>query len=124
MTLPFLFLTFTGCSKDEEESTLSFDRSTIIGTWTITDHEGEIEWYWIAPGGTLTFKTDGTCQTGFTMEDSWKIENGNVATYYQKTLEPMLIYTLLSVNNGEYRVKVRGTLDESNLSRIIKMKKN
>lgn len=57
------------------------------------------------------------------MENAYRIKNGRVETYYKDTEEPMLIYTLQNNNNGILSVKVSGTLDESNLSVSIKMKR-
>lgn len=109
---------------DEDNSSIPFETNTIIGEWTITEVSGNSEWYWIEKGETLTFKSDGSCQTGFSMENAFKIQNGRVETYYKKTAEPILIYTLRNNSNGMLTVKVSGTLDESNLSVIIKMKKD
>lgn len=118
-----LSLVFAGCSKDDDSSSVVFDKSKAVGKWTITNVSGNSTWYWISEGNTLTFNSDGTCSTGFSMENSWKIENGCIATYYAKTSEPCLIYNLLSIDGSDYNVKVIGTLDESNESVIIKMKK-
>ncbi len=115
---------FTSCSKDDSDSSVSFDNSKVVGTWSITSTEGTTSWNWINTGNVLTFNSDGTCSTGFSMENSWKIESGKVCTYYKKTEEPMLIYTLLSVEGSTYRIKVQGTLDEKDLSVIINVNKN
>ena len=115
---------FSSCSSsDDDTPSLAFDTNTIVGKWTITDVSGNSDWYWIAEGKTLEFKNDGSCQTDFNMENAYKIKNGKIETFYKATEEPMLIYTLQANNNGVLTVKVSGTLDESNLSVIIKMKK-
>lgn len=113
----------SSCSKDESDSTVPFDNSKVVGNWAITSTEGTTSWDWINTGNVLTFNSDGTCSTGFSMENSWKIESGKVCTYYKKTEEPMLIYSLLSAEGSTYRVKVKGTLDEKNLSVIINVNK-
>lgn len=120
-----LSFSITACSsEDDDNSSLAFDSNTIVGEWTITEVSGNSEWYWIKEGKTLTFKNDGSCLTGFSMENAYRIKNGRVETYYKDTEEPMLIYTLQNNNNGILTVKVSGTLDESNLSVSIKMKRN
>lgn len=123
LCLVALSIIFTGCSKDGDEPNVFFDNSKVIGSWTITSIEGTSEWYWISNGNTFFFNSDGSCSTGFSMENSWKIENGRVCTYYKKTSEPALIYSLLSAEGSTYRIKVQGTLDESDLSVIIVVKK-
>ena len=55
------------------------------------------------------------------MEDSYKIESGQVKTYYAETMEPMYVYELLGKNGNMLTVKMKGTLDESNLSIVFKM---
>ena len=102
---------------------MSFDKSTIVGTWTINSVSGTSVWRWIAEGKQLTFNSNGTCVTEFSMEDSWKLESGKICTYFNETKEPMLVYSLISVDGAVYTVKVNGTLDESDKSVIIKMKK-
>lgn len=120
----FFTICLTSCSNNDEETpSISFDTPTAIGTWTILSTNGSSEWYWIKENAQLTFRSDGTCSTGFSMEDSYKIESGQINTYYKETNEPMLKYTPISVEGEVYTVKVSGTLDESNLSIIIKMKK-
>ena len=125
LTLPLLIVSFvfTGCSKDDGDEGIAFDQSTVIGTWTVTSINGTSPWSWIATGNTLVFNSDGSCSTGLGMENSWKLEGGKIKTYYRQTSEPMLIYTLLSKDGTDYTVKVGGTLDEKDLSVVIKMKK-
>ena len=55
------------------------------------------------------------------MEDAYKIEGGQVKTYYAETMEPMYIYELLKKDGSTLTVKMKGTLDESNLSTVFKM---
>ena len=122
--IAFVILAITGCSKDDDDDdVISFDNATVLGTWTITSVNGTSIWWWISEGEKLTFSSNGTCSTSFSMENAWKIVEGKIATYYKETQEPMLIYSLISVDGNEYKVKVNGTLDESNESVIIKMKK-
>lgn len=115
----------SSCSKDDDNNTtsVSLSQSEIIGTWEITSVSGSSSWSWIAVGKTLTFNSDYSCKTSFSMEDSYKIENGSIHTYYKKTIEPMLIYTATAKDNSNYTIKVQGTLDESNQSVMIKMVK-
>ncbi len=122
--IAIVMLSVTSCSKDDDnEPTMSFDKSTIVGTCTINSVSGTSVWRWIAEGKQLTFNSNGSCVTEFSMEDSWKLEGGKICTYYNETKEPMLVYSLISVDGSVYTVKVNGTLDESNKSVIIKMKK-
>lgn len=127
MALTLSVVTFTSCSSDDDDSSIAFDLNTIVGTWEITDVSGDSEkgWAgdWIEEGKTLKFNNDGTCETGDTLEDSYKIVNGLVITYFKEYDEPMLIYKLLTKNGDVLKVKVNGTLDESNLSVTIQMKK-
>ena len=119
-----LSFSITACSSnDGDNPSLAFDSNTIIGEWTVTEVSGISEWYWIKEGKTLTFKNDGSCITGFSMENAYRIKNGRVETYYKDTEEPMLVYTLQNNSDGILTVKVSGTLDESNLSVNIKMKR-
>lgn len=120
MTFTF---TFMGCSKDDDKSNTDFNNELIVGKWTITSINGTSPWRTIAVGKSLTFYSNGTCITEHSMENSWKNENGLIHTFYSKTLEPIRIYNLLSVDGTEYTVNVIGTLNESNMSVIVKMKK-
>ena len=120
--LMFFALVFVSCGSDDELD-LQFDKNTIIGTWEITEVQGSPEWWWIVTGTIFTFNSNGTCSTGFSMEDSYKIEGGQVKTYYAETQEPMYVYELQSKNGNTLTVKMKGTLDESNLSTVFKMTK-
>lgn len=115
-------MALVSCGNDDEPN-LQFDKETIIGTWEITEVQGTPEWWWIAQGNALTFNSNGTCSTGFSMEDSYKIEGGQVKTYYAETQEPMYIYELQGKKENSLTVKMKGTLDESNLSMVFKMTK-
>lgn len=115
-------MAFVSCGNDDEPS-LEFDKNTIVGSWDISEVQGTSEWWWIAKGANLTFNSNGTCTTGFSMEDSYKIEGGQVKTYYAETLEPMYIYELQKKDGSTLTVKMKGTLDESNLSTVFKMAK-
>lgn len=119
-SLMFSALVFVSCGSDDEPD-LQFDKNTIIGTWEITEVQGSPEWRWIVTGTILTFNSNGTCSTGFPMEDSYKIEGGQVKTYYAETQEPMYVYELMGKNGNTLTVKMKGTLDESNLSTVFKM---
>ena len=121
-SLMFSALVFVSCGSDDEPD-LQFDKNTIIGTWEITEVQGSPEWRWIVTGAMLTFNSNGTCSTGFSMEDSYKIEGGQVKTYYAETQEPMYVYELMGKNGNTLTVKMKGTLDESNLSTVFKMTK-
>lgn len=121
-SLMFSALVFVSCGSDDEPD-LQFDKNTIIGTWEITEVQGSPEWRWIVTGTILTFNSNGTCSTGFSMEDSYKIEGGQVKTYYAETQEPMYVYELMGKNGNTLTVKMKGTLDESNLSTVFKMAK-
>lgn len=119
-SLMFSALVFVSCGSDDEPD-LQFDKNTIIGTWEITEVQGSPEWRWIVTGTILTFNSNGTCSTRFPMEDSYKIEGGQVKTYYAETQEPMYVYELMGKNGNTLTVKMKGTLDESNLSTVFKM---
>ena len=122
--IAIVMLSVTSCSKDDDnDPTMSFDKSTIVGTWTTNSVSGTSVWRWIAEGKQLTFNSIGTCVTEFSMEDSWKLESGKICTYFNETNEPLLVYSLISVDGAVYTDKVNGTLDESDKSVIIKMKK-
>ena len=119
-SLMFSALVFVSCGSDDEPK-LQFDKDTIVGTWEITEVQGSPEWRWIVTGTLLTFNSNGTCSTGFSMEDSYKIEGGQVKTYYAETQEPMYVYELMGKNGNTLTVKMKGTLDEGNLSTVFKM---
>ncbi len=121
-SLMFTALAFVSCGSDDEPD-LQFDKNTIVGTWEITEVQGTAQWRWIVKGTTLIFNSNGTCSTGFSMEDFYIIEGGQVKTYYADTMEPMYVYELLGKNGNTLTVKMKGTLDESNLSTIFKMAK-
>ena len=110
------------CGNDDEPN-LQFDKETIVGAWEITEVQGTPEWWWITQGTALKFNSNGSCTTGFSMEDSYKIEGGQVKTYYAETQEPMYIYELQGKKGNTLTVKMKGTLDESNLSTVFKMTK-
>ena len=112
-SLMFSALVFVSCGSDDEPS-LQFDKNAIIGTWEITEVQGSPEWWWIVTGTIFTFNSNGTCSTGFSMEDSYKIEGGQVKTYYAE---------IQGKNDNTLIVKMKGTLDESNLSTVFKMTK-
>lgn len=57
------------------------------------------------------------------MENAYRIKNGKIYTYYSETDEPMHVYSLLSKQDNSLTVRVNGTLDESNVSVTIQLKK-
>ena len=115
-------MALVSCGNDDEPN-LQFDKETIVGAWEITEVQGTPEWRWIVTGTRLTFNSNGTCSTGFSMEDSYIIEGGQVKTYYAETQEPMFVYELQGKKSSTLTVKMKGTLDESNLSTVFKMTK-
>lgn len=115
-------MALVSCGNDDEPN-LQFDKETIVGAWEITEVQGTPEWWWIVKGTTLTFNSNGTCSTGFSMEDSYMIEGGQVKTYYAETQEPMYIYELQGKKGNTLTVMMKGTLDESNLSTVFKTTK-
>lgn len=115
-------ISLVSCGNDDEPN-LQFDKETIVGAWEITEVQGTPEWWWITQGAALKFNSNGSCTTGFSMEDSYKIEGGQVKTYYAETQEPMCVYELMGKNGNTLTVKMKGTLDESNLSTVFKMAK-
>ena len=115
-------MALVSCGNDDEPN-LQFDKETIVGAWEITEVQGTPEWRWIVTGTRLTFNSNGTCSTGFSMENSYKIEGGQVKTYYAETQEPMYVYELQAKKGNTLTVNMKGTLDESNLSTVFKMTK-
>ena len=115
-------ISLVSCGNNDEPN-LQFDKETIVGAWEITEVQGTPEWWWITQGTALKFNSNGSCTTGFSMEDSYKIEGGQVKTYYAETQEPMYIYELQGKKGNTLTVKMKGTLDESNLSTVFKMTK-
>ena len=113
-------MALVSCGNDDEPN-LQFDKETIVGAWEITEVQDTPEWWWITQGTALKFNSNGSCTTGFSMEDSYKIEGGQVKTYYAETQEPMYIYELQGKKGNTLTVKMKGTLDESNLSTVFKM---
>lgn len=107
---------------DDDEPSLAFDSQSIIGTWEVTSVNGTA-FNHLTTGTTLTFNSNGTCTTNFSMENSYRIEGGKIYTYYAETNEPMYVYTLLSKRDNNMSVRVTGTLDESNLSVTINLRK-
>ena len=121
-SLMVVTMALVSCGNDDEPN-LQFDKETIVGAWEITEVQGTPEWWWITQGTALKFNSNGSCTTGFSMEDSYKIEGGQVKTYYAETQEPMYIYELQGKKGNTLTVKMKGTLDESNLSTVFKMTK-
>lgn len=114
----------SSCGDDgDDEPSLAFDSQSIIGTWEIIGVNGT-SFNHLTTGTTITFNSNGTCSTNFPMEDSYRIEGGKIYTYYAETSEPMYVYTLLSRSGNNMSVRVTGTLDESNLSVTIGLRKN
>ena len=63
-------------------------------------------------GKTICFREDGSCDAFLSTETAWRINNGRIETYYKQTEEPMYVYTLLSANDDEIKVRIDGTLDD------------
>ncbi len=112
---------FVSCSSDDDDD--SYLRFTdIVGSYKITNISGSNSHYWLTSGKTMTFYSNGTCTTGFTMEDSWKNENGIIKTYCRSNNEPMFVYRLKSRDNNIYEVQMDGTLNE-NTSLVLTLQK-
>lgn len=109
-----------GSNGDGESDSLSF--TDIVGSYVITNISGTNSHSWLKSGQIMTFNSDGTCTTGFTMEDSWKNENGKIHTYYKKTNEPMYVYELKARNGNAYDVQMNGTLDDNTSLRLTLQK--
>ena len=109
-----LSISLTACSSDDDnEPSLSFTKEIIVGKWKITNISGNNEHSsWLSVGSEAEFKSDGTCNGWFSMEDAYKIEGGRIKTYYASTSEPMFVYTLLSQNGTTLSVRMDGTLDD------------
>ena len=113
----------TSCSSDDDGTpSMSFDTQTIVGTWKITN-VGNKSLPEFQNGVTITFYSDGTCKGVMEMENAYRIKNGKIYTYYSETDEPMYVYSLLSKQDNSLTVRVNGTLDESNVSVTIQLKK-
>lgn len=119
-------VSFTACSNDDDdEPSLSFTKEIIVGRWKITNIAGNNEHgNWLFVGSEAVFKSDGTCNGWFSMEDAYKIEGGRVKTYYARTSEPMFVYTLLSQNGTTLSVKMDGTLDDKSTCTLTLQKVN
>lgn len=113
-------LTSCGNDSNEESSSLSF--TDIVGSFQITNISGNNSHSWLKAGQIMTFNSDGTCTTGFTMEDSWKNENGIIKTYCKSNNEPMFVYELKSRNGSSYEVQMKGTLDDDTSLRLTLQK--
>ena len=105
---------------DDNSSSLSF--TDIVGSYQITNISGTNSHSWLKSGQIITFNSDGTCTTGFTMEDSWKNENGKIKTYCKDNNEPMFVYELKSRNSNVYEVQMTGTLDDDTSLRLTLQK--
>ena len=117
---------FTACSNDDDdEPSLSFTKEIIVGRWKITNIAGNNEHgNWLLVGSEAVFKSDGTCNGWFSMEDAYKIEGGRVKTYYARTSEPMFVYTLLFQNGSTLSVRMDGTLDDNSTCTLTLQKVN
>lgn len=119
----FVCVTTTSCSSDDDDTpSMSFDTQTIVGTWEITN-VGNNSLPEFQKGVTLTFYSDGTCKGVMDMENAYRIKDGKIYTYYSETDEPMYVYSLLSKQDNSLTVRVNGTLDESNISVTIQLRK-
>ena len=70
----------------------------------------------------LVFNEDGTCEAFTSMENAWRINNGNIETYCKETNEPIFVYKLLTQEDGKITVMISGTLDD-NFQAIATMQK-
>ena len=126
LMIALVSVSFTACSNDDDdEPSLSFTKEIIVGRWKITNIAGNNEHgNWLLVGSEAVFKSDGTCNGWFSMEDAYKIEGGRVKTYYARTSEPMFVYTLLSQNGTTLSVKMDGTLDDKSTCTLTLQKVN
>lgn len=126
LTIALVSIGFTACSSDDGvESSLSFTKEIIVGKWKITNIAGNNEHSsWLIVGKEAEFKSDGTCNGWFSMEDTYKIESGRIKTYYAKTSEPLFVYTLLSNNGTTLSVRMDGTLDDKSTCTLTLQKVN
>lgn len=126
LTIALISIGFTACSSDDGvESSLSFTKEIIVGKWKITNIAGNNEHSsWLIVGKEAEFKSDGTCNGWFSMEDAYKIESGRIKTYYAKTSEPLFVYTLLSNNGTTLSVRMDGTLDDKSTCTLTLQKVN
>lgn len=112
---------FISCSSDDgNDSSLRF--TDIVGSYQIVNISDSNTHSWLETGQTMTFYSNGTCKTGFSMEDGWKDENGTIKTYWRSNNEPMYVYKLKSRDNNIYEVQMYGTLDD-NTSLALTLKK-
>ena len=115
-------------SSDDDDNSLPFTMYLIAdanGYWDIKEVTGNLSHH--SKGAVARFYSNGTCSGFHYMETSWKIKDGKVYTYYDKTMEPMFVYTLLSryldKTHDELTVKVNGTLDDHSTGTIV-MRRN
>lgn len=113
---------FTSCSDDDDKTSVQFTSENVVGTWEITSVSGTV-FPNFSVGTELTFNADGSCQGAHSMETAYRIEKGKIYTYFLETEEPMYIYSVNSADETGYTVLVKGTLDESNQSITIHIKK-
>lgn len=122
----FLFPCFFFISCNNEEDTHDYISATspdIVGTWNIKSITGNnTHSAWLNVDNTLTFNSNGTCITSLYMENAYKIENGQIHTYYESSGEPMFIYTIEKKEGNTITVKMSGTLDD-NTSLILLLQK-
>ena len=103
-------------SDDDEDNSLSFTKEMLVNncTWDITEVSEKHSGFYV--GAYAEFFADGRCKGFFSMENSYRISNGKLYTYYAETNEPMYVYTLLSHQQDRvheyYLVRVDGTLDD------------
>ena len=125
LMVTILSISFISCGSDDDDSSLSFSKEIIVGKWRITNIAGNNEHSnWLSVGKEAEFKSDGTCNGWFSMENSYKIEGGRIMTYYARTSEPMFVYTLLSQNGTTLSVRMDGTLDDNSTCTLTLQKVN
>lgn len=107
-----------------QQTTIPVTREMISGTaWKVTNFTIERGSNSdIQNGKTIIFKADGSCEGFHSMETAWRINSGRIETYYEKTNEPMFVYTLLSISGDEVQIRMNGTLDDD-LQAVIVLSK-
>lgn len=128
-TSVIVYASFTSCGGDDseegdgEKEYQPITASEIKGTWEIKTISGNNTHSWLEIGNTITFNDDGSCISNFSMEDSYKIENGKICTYYKKSKEPIFIYSVKNKNGNVMTLLMSGTLDDKT-SLTLTLQKN
>ena len=113
IALSMSFVCLSSCSDDDDDDQkVSFTQEKVVGTWEIKSVSNS-EFNWMKTGSTAQFNSDGTCSTGFSMEDIYTIKGGKIHTFCSDNDEPMFVYTLQSESDNIITVKMTGTLDDN-----------